>query len=213
MIKLKKRFILVFLMLTTGLALAGMDEDIHHIQQQWDKVNYATPADAQEEAFKNLISEAKKLVDRYPQRAEPKIWLAISLSSDAGVNGGFGALKKVKQARRLLEEAEKIDPRALNGSIYTTLGSLYYQVPGWPISFGSDKKARRYLEKALEINPNGIDPNYFYGDFLLESGDYSGAVTYLTRASQAAPRPDRPLADAGRRKQIREKLEKARSKR
>lgn len=193
-------------------AFAGLNEDILSLQHQWAKASYDTPADTQKQAFKNLITNGRKLVEQYPERAEPKVWLAISLSSDAGVNGGFSALGKVKEARKLLEAAEMIDPKVLHGSIYTSLGSLYYQVPGWPIGYGDDDKAREYLEKALAINPNGIDPNYFYGDFLMESGNYKQAITYLTRALQAPGRPTRPLADAGRRTQIENKLNKARSK-
>jgi len=208
-----QRLLLLSILLIAGnTAFAGLNEAILSIQQQWARASYDTPADAQEDTFKDLIADAKKLVAHYPNRAEPKIWLAISLSSDAGVSGGLSALGKVKQARRLLEAAEKIDPKALNGSIYTSLGSLYYQVPGWPIGFGDDDKAEVYLKKALTMNPKGIDPNYFYGDFLLESGNYAGAITYLTRASQAPGRPGRPLADAGRRTQIEKKLNKARSK-
>ncbi|HED14577.1 MAG TPA: tetratricopeptide repeat protein [Gammaproteobacteria bacterium] len=208
-----KLLILLGVLLTTGnVAFAGLNEDILSLQQQWARANYDTSADTQEQAFKDLVADGRKLVERYPDRAEPKVWLAISLSTDAGVNGGFSALGKVKEARRLLEAAEKIDPEVLNGSIYTSLGSLYYQVPGWPIEFGDDDKARTYLEKALAVNPKGIDPNYFYGDFLLESGDYAQAITYLTRANQAPERPGRPLADAGRRIQLEEKLDQARSK-
>ena len=93
-------------------------------------------------------------------------------------------------------------PGTLKGSAYTSLGSLYYKVPGWPIGFGNDDKAERLLKKALEINPDGIDPNYFYGDFLVQDDREQEAIKYLTRAQQAAPRSDRPLADAGRKKEI-----------
>ena len=41
-------------------------------------------------------------------------------------------------------------------------------MPGWPIGFGDKKKAEEYLKKALAANPDGIDPNFFYGDFLLD---------------------------------------------
>ena len=54
--------------------------------------------------------------------------------------------------------------------LITSLGTLYYKVPGWPIGFGSDKKAREYLAKALDLNPTGIDPNYFMGEFLFDAG-------------------------------------------
>lgn len=191
-------------------ALADLDVDILTIEHQWAAAKYETTGTDQKQAMAEVIAEGRNMVDAYPDRAEPKIWLAIALSTDAGINGGLGALREVKEARQLLEKAEKIDPEALNGSIYTSLGSLYYQVPGWPIGFGSDDKAEVYLKKALAINPNGIDPNYFYGDFLLEKKEYAQSLVYLTRARQAPDRPDRPLADAGRRAEIDAKLAEAR---
>lgn len=194
-----------------GLAQADMATDIHQLQRQWATANYDTAKKAQDEAFKSLIAAARTVVERYPNKAEPKVWLAISLSTDAGVNGGFGALGKVKEARKHLLAAEKIDPNALQGSVYTSLGSLYYQVPGWPIGFGDHDKAREYLKKALSLNPNGIDPNYFYGDFLLEDGRYQEAVDYLNKASMAAPRENRPLADRGRQAEVASKLEEAKA--
>jgi len=210
--EIKLLTLLPVLLTFTSTAFADLDEDILSLQHAWAKASYDTPADAQKQAFKELIAGGRKLVERYPERVEPKVWLAISLSSDAGVNGGLSALGKVREARRLLEAAEKVDPKVLNGSIYTSLGSLYYQVPGWPIGFGDDDKAEMYLKKALATNPEGIDPNYFYGDYLLKSGNYAQAITYLNRARQAPERPARPLADAGRRTQIDKKLNQARSK-
>ena len=128
------------------------------------------------------------------------------LSTYAGARGGIGALFTVRDARERLESARAIDPDVLDGSVYTTLGTLYYKVLGWPISFGSDPVAREYLERALEINPSGIDPNYFYGEFLAEQGDVDGARVHLERALHAEPRPQRPLADEGRRGEIRKLL-------
>jgi Tfp pilus assembly protein PilF len=147
---------------------------------------------------------------RHADRAEPLVWKAIILSSHAGAVGGLGALGKVKEARRLLEQAEAIDPEALDGSVYTSLGSLYYQVPGWPVGFGSDEQAEKYLKKALSVNPDGIDPNYFYGDYLLEQKRYREAVGYLEKALQAPDRPQRAVADEGRRNEARNKLAEAR---
>ena len=110
------------------------------------------------------------------------------------------------------ESAVQIDPKALEGSAYTSLGSLYYQVPGWPLGFGDNKKALDLLRKGLALNPNGIDPNYFYGDYLYRSGDYGGAEQALLKALQAPPREGRKLADEGRRREINELLQKVREK-
>ena len=96
----------------------------------------------------------------------------------------------------------KLDPQALQGSAYTSLGTLYYKVPGFPIGFGNKNKAREYLQHALAINPDGVDPNFFYGEFLLEQDEYEQALEHLQKALQAPPRPGREQADAGRRKEI-----------
>jgi len=212
MIKIKTIGICCALLLTSTASLADFNEDLVKIQHQWARANYETPESEQEKAFEELVAEARKLVESNPGMAEPRVWLAIVLSTDAGVTGGLGALGKVKEARRELEAAEKIDPDVLDGSIYTSLGSLYYQVPGWPIGFGDDEKAEEYLKKALAMNPDGIDPNYFYGDFMLEENNYQEAVNYLEKAAAAPARPGRPVADKGRQAEIQEKLQQVRKK-
>jgi Tfp pilus assembly protein PilF len=89
---------------------------------------------------------------------------------------------------------------------------LHYKVPGWPLGFGDKKKARAYLEKALQINPNGIDPNYFYADFLRERGEYEQAIQHYEKALAAPARPGREDADAGRRQEIEAGMAEARKK-
>jgi tetratricopeptide (TPR) repeat protein len=209
---IKALAVICSLLFFSTMTQADVNDDVMKIQHQWAKANYDTPENQQEKAFEALLAEAQKLADLNPDSAEARVWLAIVLSTDAGVTGGFGALGKVKEARRQLEAAEKINPAALHGSIYTSLGSLYYQVPGWPIGFGDDEKAETYLKKALAINPDGIDPNYFYGDFMLEEGNYQQAIKYLEKAAAAAPRPGRPLADKGRQAEVQQKLQQAREK-
>jgi len=181
----------------------AFDAELSSIQQAWAKVNYETPAgDAREQAFDQLEKRAEKFTQQNPGRAEALIWEAIVESSYAGAKGGLGALGLCKEARGNLEAALKINPNALDGSAYTSLGTLYYKVPGFPIGFGDHDKARKLLSKALEINPNGIDPNYFYGEFLFEEGQYAQALQYLDKAAKAPPRPGREAADKGRHAEI-----------
>jgi tetratricopeptide (TPR) repeat protein len=207
----RQLLILIGMLFVLPVHAAGPDAAISQLQHEWAVVKYRTPEDKQEAAFTRLEEQAAAAVQAHPGRAEPLVWQAIILSTHAGAKGGFGALSLVKQARGLLEQAEKIDPDALQGSVYTSLGSLYYQVPGWPIGFGDDDKAESYLKKALSINPDGIDPNYFYGDFLLDQGRYAEARDYLNKALAAPARSDRPLADKGRRAEIRKVLDKVRA--
>lgn len=206
---------------TTLVALASMlcaaptfaspvDDAVADLQHDWETVKYKVPAKEQELRFEALAAKAHKVSVAFPDRAEPLIWEGIVVSSLAGAKGGLGALGLAKQAKTLYEGALRIQPDALDGSAYNSLGVLYYKVPGWPVGFGDKAKAQELLQKALAINPKGIDPNFFYGEYLVETGKPSEAVTYLERALGAPPRAGRDIADAGRRDEAKVLLAKAR---
>ena len=189
-----------------------MMPELLKLQHDWAVTKYEAPGDQREALFEKLATRASALASEYPERAEPLVWQAIIASTEAGESGGLGALKLVKQARDLLMKAEKLNPDVLQGSIYTSLGSLYYQVPGWPIGFGDDEKAEKYLKHALSINPEGIDPNYFYADYLYSQKRYPEAMKYVMRALNAPARKERPLADKGRQQEARELQQKIQQK-
>jgi tetratricopeptide (TPR) repeat protein len=209
--KPKTRFLLALAcaaLAASSLARAGVDDEVRTLQREWETIKYRKAEAEQEKAYQALMQTAARVRNQYADRAEPEIWYGIIVASYAGAKGGFGALSLAKDARSALEHALQLDPKALSGSAYTSLGSLYYQVPRWPIGFGDDEKARELLDKALALNPIGIDPNYFLGDYLYRQRDFDGARAALERALRAPARPDRPLADEGRRKEIRELLAK-----
>jgi tetratricopeptide (TPR) repeat protein len=204
-----KSIVLSLLVLGTASVQAApaadpaFDAELLSIQQSWAKVNYESPAgDTRVQAFDALEKRAEAFTHQHPSRAEALIWEGIIESSYAGAKGGLGALGLCKEARGNLEAALKLDPNALEGSAYTSLGTLYYKVPGFPIGFGDDRKAGALLQQALRLNPNGIDPNYFYAEYLFEQGDYAKSLQYLDKAAHATPRPGRELADQGRRNEI-----------
>lgn len=194
--------------LLTVFTLTSQAADIAPLQQRWAEIQYQLPDKEKPAAFEALAAEAEQVSQNEPDSAPALIWHGIILSSWAGTEGGLGALGKVKQAKAELEKALAIDPEALNGSAYTSLGALYYQVPGWPIGFGDDDQAEALLKRALELNPDGIDSNFFWADYLLDQNRYAEAKAALLKAQAAAPRPERPLADQGRQAEIRERLTK-----
>jgi tetratricopeptide (TPR) repeat protein len=177
--------------------------ELTDIQQSWDQANYQSAnAEEKQRQLEALSVRSEALVRKYPRHAEPLVWEGIVLSTYAGAKGGLGALSLAKKSRDCLLEATRIDPAALRGSAYTSLGALYYKVPGWPIGFGDRDKATDFLNKALALNPDGMDPNYFIGELLYEQGQYSRSLQHLQKALAAPPRPDRPVGDAGRRAEI-----------
>ncbi|HET9159364.1 MAG TPA: TRAP transporter TatT component family protein [Caulobacteraceae bacterium] len=188
-------------------AFADSCDDLSTVlQNDWAQVNYESPKAERKDRMEHLATQANTVVSQCRGRAEPLVWDAIITASAAGLKGGLGALGDVKQARSMLEQAERIKPDAMDGSVYTTLGSLYAQVPGAPISFGDKNKARGYLTKALQISPNGIDPNFFMADLLMREHDYAGAMRYLNKVMTAPARPGRDLADRGRRQEAQQMM-------
>ena len=118
------------------------------------------------------------------------------------VKGGLGALGLAKKARKSLEKALELDDTALQGSAYTSLGTLFHKVPGWPIAFGDDDDAEVLLKKGLENNPHGKISNFFYGEFLFDERKYHQAKKHLLVAKQVPMRVNSLLADKYRQAEI-----------
>lgn len=185
---------------------------VQTVRNEWEHVFYELPESQQGPKLEALLTRSKNLVARYPQSAEPLIMQALVLCALAGHDGGFSALGHVKQARDVLIKSLELDPQALEGSALVTLGNLYYRLPAWPISFGDDARARQYLEKALKLYPDQLDTNYFYGDFLLDQGEFEKALPYLERADKMPLRSDSRLSDLKLKHELAQALRDAREK-
>jgi tetratricopeptide (TPR) repeat protein len=180
-----------------------MDSDIANLEHEWAHIKYQVPAkDDQLKQMNALAKTAEAVVARYPGRAETIVWDGIITSTEAGMAGPLSALGLAKKSRAMFEAAGKIDPSVLDAAVPTSLGSLYYLVPGFPLGFGDNSKARAYLEQAIKVSPDGMDSNFFYGDFLYRQGEYDKSKQVLTHALVTPPNPNRPVWDAGRRNEI-----------
>ena len=141
---------------------------------------------------------------RNPYLAEPLVWEGVALASEAGAKGGIEIYLLARKAKESFEESLKLDEKALNGAAYTGLAALHARGLVWPFGFGSKNniRAEKYFRKALAINPEGIDPNFLYGEYLCSLYRLSEARVHLELAMKAPSRPGRELADGGRREEI-----------
>ena len=197
-----KYILTVLLVLFSVAGYANPADGVRDLQTAWAEIKYKMPEKQQEKAFADLVDKAAAYTNQHPGDVDGLIWEGIIRSTYAGAKGGLGALGEAKKAKQLFEQAIDLDPNALHGSAYTSLGSLYYQVPGWPIGFGDNDKAEEMLKKGLSINPDGIDSNYFYGDYLKSEDKYKEALSAFEKALQAPVRHGRELADQGRKKEV-----------
>lgn len=194
---------------TPSIAAASMSDEVKAINDGWAHITYEMKGSStQTKALDKLELQAASLVKRYPGEAEPLLWQGIVVSEQANRANIFHKLGLAKEAYHILARAYSLNPKAANGGAAMSLGVLYYKVPGSPIGFGDKDKARKYLKEALALDPNGLDANYFYGDYLLDQGDKGGARSYLLKALKAPHDGSRPAWDAGRRREVQALLAK-----
>ena len=188
----------------------AMDADIHSIELQWEHIKFEEVGSPNQLTHIDTLAKfAASIAKKYPSRVEPLIWEGIVTSEEAGMANTINAMGYAKRAKAILEEAYRKDPAALDAGAPTSLGVLYYRVPGWPIGFGSNKEAQALLQRAVSLAPNGMDANYFYADFLMAQHEYAAAYKLLAHALALPPQTDRPLWDKNRRAVIKELMTKA----
>jgi tetratricopeptide (TPR) repeat protein len=195
----------------------SLNPEILDIANSWGHIKFEEEDTArQQKEIAALAERASALMKKYPGRAEPVIWKGVLLSEGASManedHSMFTARSLAYEARDTLLEAEKIDPAALEAGAPASLGVLYYRVPSFPIGFGDTELARKYLEEAVRNAPNGMDANYFYGDFLYNQGDYAGAQRVWKHALTIPVNTERPVWDKARRQVIQENLAKLAAK-
>ena len=214
-----KYLVLAFLVLLATVPAAfcanrqDFDNKIVSLRNEWADIKYNTPdISLKKNKLKQLKNDASNFAQAYPDAAEPLIWQAVALATDAEITKSMADMPKLKEAKMLLENAIQINPKALNGAAYLTLGALYQQLPPWPLAFGSNKKAKENFEAALAFDPDGMDSNFFCGNYLIDRGQYAQAIAVLNHALAAKPRDGFEIIERERRKEIQAALDRAQRK-
>jgi tetratricopeptide (TPR) repeat protein len=204
--------ILLLLFYQSNICSAEMSPALLEMSERWAILKFNTEPDQRLEPLKILAEEIDQVVNQQPDNPAALVWHAVVLSTLAKQSSDMAGLRLAKQAKRLLEQAELLDPGVLDGTIYTVLGSLYYQVPGYPLGFGDDEKAEQHLLKALAINPENIDANFYYGEFLLQEKRYQSAIMAFEKVMALPIRVKNQIADAGLKRIAEEALSTAKQR-
>lgn len=126
----RARVALLASLLASGLIHAGIPEDLASVQSGWAVATYKNTGERKVAALEGLMARSDAQVRQHPDSAELLIWNGIVKSSLAGAKGGLGALGLAKAAKKSLDQAISINGQALDGSEYTSMGTLYAKVPG-----------------------------------------------------------------------------------
>jgi len=99
------------------------------------------------------ISACRKTLQRAPKCMQAHYYLALNLGQLARTKL-LGALPLVSEMEGSFKKARQLDENFDYAGADRFLGQLYHQAPGWPASIGSQTKARKHLERAVELAPD-----------------------------------------------------------
>jgi tetratricopeptide (TPR) repeat protein len=201
----------VVLLLSSFSVFGDPQTEIIELQKSWDQTNFTLDSKPRKKALRALIEKAGQYRQAHPEKVEFYIWEGIIRASYNDAAGGIGGLRQAKEAKELFEKAIKINPDAMHGMAYTALGTLYYQVIGWPISFGDDQKAEEFLNKGISTNPNDLEAHYFLGKLYMDDDNWKSAVEILEKGLALPEISELPAFDHARRIDMERLLAKAKS--
>jgi tetratricopeptide (TPR) repeat protein len=98
------------------------------------------------------VAACRQAIAQEPGSAAAHYYLAENLGQLARTET-FGALKIVRQMENELKSAIKLDGHFDYAGPERTLGLLYRDAPGWPMSIGSRRKALSWLKQAEKLAP------------------------------------------------------------
>ena len=111
-----------------------------------------SPNNGQREQTANEgIAASRQAIKQDPMVAAGHYYLAFNLGQLARTKL-LGALPIVREMERELKSARDLDERFDFAGPDRTLGQLYFDAPGWPTSIGDKARARKHLERAVELN-------------------------------------------------------------
>ncbi len=103
--------------------------------------------------YEEAQSYAEQAISLHPL-AEAYQWRASSVGRWGETKGPLNALGKAEPMRKDLAVVINDFNDLNNSEVWYVLGQLYFQLPGWPISFGNLDTAISYTRKALDTVPS-----------------------------------------------------------
>jgi tetratricopeptide (TPR) repeat protein len=144
----------------------------------YDFADFAKNDSQRAELANDGIDVCRKILTANPKLAEAHYYLAMNLGQLARTKS-LGALKLVKEMEPEFQTALGLDKQIDFGGSARSLGLLYRDAPGWPMSIGSKRKAKTYLQQALQIAPDFPENILVMAESDLKWGDRADAQKQL----------------------------------
>jgi hypothetical protein len=116
----------------------------------FDWAEFARDDDQREQLANEGISVCRQAAAKTPGSVAAHYYLAMNLGQLARTKT-LGALKLIPEMEKEFKAARELDEKFDHAGADRNLGLLYLDAPGWPASVGGNSKARRQLQRAVEV--------------------------------------------------------------
>ncbi|HXC97814.1 MAG TPA: hypothetical protein VN048_00635 [Verrucomicrobiae bacterium] len=159
----------------------------------FDWADYATTDAHRAEIAEEGIAVCQGLLKIATNSVPGHYYLAMNLGQLARTKS-LGALKIVTQMEAEFNLVLRLDPGYSFAGPDRNLGLLYLDAPNWPLSLGSNSKARQHLQKALKLAPDYPENHLNLIEAELEWGDKKSATAGLKALDELWPDARKKLA-------------------
>jgi tetratricopeptide (TPR) repeat protein len=121
----------------------------------YDWAEFATNAAQRAGIARAGIAACQQLLARNPNSAQGHYFLGMDYGELAEAEApSMAAYKLIREIEREFKTAADLDEHLEHAGPLRSLGLLYRDAPGWPISIGSRRKARELLDRAAALAPD-----------------------------------------------------------
>ena len=135
----KNYILLIFVLLTSFLEAKEWNKEL------WTYLKYDA---ALKNDHRKIIKDHLKKYKNTTTKNE-KIWYFMTESTLASTVGGLSAVGILSNAKDKIEPIIEQPESKEDYMVCAVLSYIYSKVPGWPIGFGSNKRSKKWLKKAL----------------------------------------------------------------
>lgn len=138
---------------------------------QFMQAQLETDKDRRLQLFKNCVATADRALALNADDVAGLFWKAAAMGKMAEDSGILNALRMLRPMEKMLLQVIALDEKYENAGGHRALGRMYHQLPGLPLSFGSNQKALKHLKRAHELFPRDVITRAFYAEVLYDVGN------------------------------------------
>lgn len=124
----------------------------HFARACFDWADFATNDTQRAVIAEEGIAASRRAIALAPESSAARLYLGMNLGQLARTKL-FSALGLLNDMEATWHRAIELDPKFDHAGAHRSLGLLYLDAPGWPVSIGNRAKARQQLKKSVELCP------------------------------------------------------------